>query len=513
MNNAARSGVAVALAVALVLGAWLRFEPVQGDFPLNDGGLFYLMTQELRDARYVLPWFTAYNAAQIPFAYPPLAFYAAGLLADASGAPLQEVVRLLPPLVSTLTLLAFYRLAAALLGPPMQAALATLAFALLPKAYLWFVMGGGLTRAPGMLFALLLLHQLHRVCTQPGWRPVTLASVFGAATVLSHPENSWFAVQGGVLLLIACCRSRRALRDAALVLGAVVLLSSPWWLTVVHRHGWTPFLAVAHSGGYEAFFSWQSIKTFRFTDERYLTLLAVLGLLGVFVSLAQRRFLLPLWLALILALNPRNGTTPAMVPLAMLIGLAAHRLIGHGMLRLPGNVALPSQPVGGSRAPMLSMVAICLVLYSLLNARATVASVGGLRALSPDARHAMAWVRTHAPPDSRILVLDGAPWFGLDLHSEWFPVLARRASVATVQGYEWLPGLEFKTRMERYAALSACRDDLGCMERWSSNHQLRFTHVFIAHDSCCGRLRDALAASDRWRAVQQVGNYTVFQQR
>src|SRR5688500_11852834 len=91
----------VACAAAIVLGCVIRARPVMvADFPLNDGGLFYLMTDELRGAGYRLPAFTEYNAARIPFAYPPFGFYAAAALADVTSLDLVQVVRLLP-LVTT----------------------------------------------------------------------------------------------------------------------------------------------------------------------------------------------------------------------------------------------------------------------------------------------------------------------------------------------------------------------------------------------------------------------------
>lgn len=47
------------LATAMMLGIYLRFMLVaRTDFPLNDGGLFYLMTRELMDAGFRLPAFT-----------------------------------------------------------------------------------------------------------------------------------------------------------------------------------------------------------------------------------------------------------------------------------------------------------------------------------------------------------------------------------------------------------------------------------------------------------------------
>src|SRR3954468_14221949 len=102
------------VAGAVLLGLFLRLLRVVGeDFPLNDGALFVQMTEDLRAAGYHLPATTTYDYAGIPFAYPPLAFYVAGWLADL-GVPLLDVVRLLPALVSTCTILAFHALARAM---------------------------------------------------------------------------------------------------------------------------------------------------------------------------------------------------------------------------------------------------------------------------------------------------------------------------------------------------------------------------------------------------------------
>jgi hypothetical protein len=524
MSEATRRKVALtALSLALLLGISLRFGLVIGeDFPLNDGALFYLMTQELRTSGYSLPSFTSYNASAIPFAYPPLAFYAAGLVSDMGRVPLLDVVRLMPAVLSSLTLGAFYLLSSALLGSRLQAAIATLAFALLPRTFLWFVMGGGLTRAPGLLFALLTLHQVYLLYTRRDRRFAASAALLGAATVLAHPENAWFTVYSSALLFLGYGRSRKALLDSLLVVLGVALLTSPWWATILGRHGLAPFTAVAGSGGYEAFFSWQPIKTFTFTDERHVAILAALGLLGIFVSIADRRFFLPIWLLAVLSINPRNGATTATVPLAMLIGVAIDRLLIEGLLRpRTANVGSDDVPgrtrphTGAWRAAVLGLLLVFLTAYAFLSARASASGVEGLRVLSPSARRAMEWVSRSTDAQSRFIVVDGsAPWFGLDLHSEWFPALAQRVSVGTVQGYEWLPDHEFYRRIGRSWTLAQCRtSDVHCIEEWSASNGMQFSHIFIAHQNCCERLRSSLSRSPAYTIVYQEADLMIVQRR
>jgi hypothetical protein len=151
--------VSVALVVLLAgiaVGVFLRIAPVLGaDFPLNDGGMFYAMMRDLQEAGCRLPLFTTYNGAGIPYTYPPLPFYLGAILDDLTPLSLFDVLRFLPALIATLTLGAFYLLARSVHASPLAVAASVATFALLPESFVWLVMGGGLTRSLGMLFALL----------------------------------------------------------------------------------------------------------------------------------------------------------------------------------------------------------------------------------------------------------------------------------------------------------------------------------------------------------------------
>ncbi|MDI7276812.1 MAG: hypothetical protein QME94_12610 [Anaerolineae bacterium] len=162
--------VRMAMAAAVSLGSFVRlFFVLDQDFPLNDGGLLYLMVRELQRSHYALPLSTSYNGAGIPFAYPPLGLYVAGLLADLSRWPLLGVFRFLPLVASVFALVAFCRLARDLLKGP-AAGYAALAFALLPGSFTWQIMGGGITRSLGFLFALLAVHQAYLLYSRGGRR-------------------------------------------------------------------------------------------------------------------------------------------------------------------------------------------------------------------------------------------------------------------------------------------------------------------------------------------------------
>jgi len=151
------------LVAALVVGSMLRIVLTLGsNFPWNDGGMFNVMVKDLLANHYLLPAYTRFNAAHIPFVYPPLPFYLGALLASLGG-DLLQVQRWLPLVFSILTIPAFYLLSRSMLENKLETALATSAFAVLLPGFDRLLMGGGLTRAPGLLFALLALFALQRL--------------------------------------------------------------------------------------------------------------------------------------------------------------------------------------------------------------------------------------------------------------------------------------------------------------------------------------------------------------
>ena len=146
------------------LGAAIRlFYLLRIDFPLNDGGLFYIMVRDLLSNHFRLPSFTSYNHLDIPFAYPPLPFYLAGILETLFKLDGLAVLRILARAISILNIPAFFLLARTALASIPQVLHAMLAFAILKPAYEWQIMGGGLTRAPGFLFSILALWQAWQI--------------------------------------------------------------------------------------------------------------------------------------------------------------------------------------------------------------------------------------------------------------------------------------------------------------------------------------------------------------
>ncbi|MES2524229.1 MAG: glycosyltransferase family 39 protein [Gemmatimonadota bacterium] len=510
----------VALLVAIVLGAVVRGWHILGvDFPLNDGGLFLEMVRDLQRAQYRLPAFTSYNDARIPFGYSPFAFYVTAVLNDLTGVSLFTLFRVLPLVVSTACIPAFYLLARELLPSRRALAAAVIAFAVIPRGFVWLLMGGGLTRSFGYLFALLTLHQLWRLYTGPSLRPVPLAALFAALTVLSHLGTAPFVAFSAVLFLLVRGRHWQAVIGSALAGAGALVLTAPWWASVMARHGVAPFLAAQATGG-------SSISSLPDgmpdslpdTGERLLGALEhfardntgegwfpfffALAVLGTIWCIRKRTLLLPAWWVAILVLDVRAGFTYATAPVAMLAGISAAHMFW--------PLLASRTPSGRSRVPRWSAAAsfTALLLLAIVGAASRRHDFDGetrvLRALSPEHRLAMRWIADNTSPTSQVLVLSDGPW-QLDKFSEWLPVIAARPSVATVQGSEWLPAGSFDSFIERQRRVNDCaRGDTSCLDALRAEPTLRFTHVYAPvgpRDACCGPLVDALRQDPRFALV------------
>jgi hypothetical protein len=525
------------LATALVLGAIVRLVPVAThDFPLNDGGLFYEMALEIRQAGFALPTVTQYNADGIPFAYAPLGFYLAALL---GGSPqgILEAVRWIPALVACAMLPVFVLLARALLPNPRSVVAATFAFALVPRSFLWLIMGGGLTRSLGMLFTMAALWQAHALYTRRDWRLVLTTALCAALAVLSHLGTAPFLVVSIGLVWLAYGRHRHGVL-ASITVGAMVLaLTAPWWATVVASHGLAPFQAAQATGG--SFLSGSDARWvvrltvaklgLGSTAEPLFPMILALGVIGVLRELSWGRLLLPAWWGIIFFADVRAPGTYASIPIAMLAGIAVTEVLLPVLrdwrpARVPASLTHAHSWLTPTRWAAIVLVALAGygTVGALLRTPSVRSELDALTSLEPADREAMAWVASSTPRDAGVLVVTGANW-PTDRIAEWFPVLAARRSVATVQGSEWLPNAEYERRYANYETLATCAArDVACVEQWASRTNTAFSHLYIPKtpgasgtpgDACCAPLIASASADQRYRRVYDGPGASVFERR
>lgn len=510
-----------AVSLPVLAGLLVRAVPVAtSGFPLNDGGLFFAMTRDLQNANFLIPATTSYNGLAIPYVYPPLGFYVAGGLSSVFGFDLLGIFQFLPMIVATLAIPAFYLLAREILSTRFQALLATWAFALVPRSFAWLIAGGGLTRSFGILFAILTLWQAIRLFRTGRPGAIAGTGAFAALTALSHPQAAEFMGISFLLLLLAYGRSLAGLRTAVLAGALAVVLSAPWWLTVVAVHGPAPFVSGGQTG-INLVATLYYLLTFRFTDEPYLPILAVLGFVGLLSELAARRFLLPVWLVTLFVVDERFAGTASMVPMAMLgaIGLADvvfARLPGLGKAQ-DDDPLWPAAVIRDRFGRLVLGGALAVGVIGAIMA----STVGGspIQVMPAQNRATMAWIAANTPPSARFMVVTGVGWF-IDANGEWFPVLAQRVSLGTLQGYEWLGKDQWLAQGTRNDSLASCATSTAaCLVKWASTNDATDAWIYLprqvsadwqSRDDCCPGLRESLARSTRYEVVYDGAGGTIF---
>jgi len=386
----------------------------------------------------------------------------------------------LPPALSVLIILAFFVLARQIFnGSLSHAALATLALALIPRSYTSFVMGGGLTRSLGHLFLILSLAHLLELYKNP--RPALLwrSGILGSLALLSHPETSIHALTAGIVFWLFCSRTWQGIRNSILVALIALALSSVWWANVLWQHGPAPFWSALQTGQQSQIFSGLStLISFRFTEETMAPLVAVLGILGLIYSLTRKEYFLPTWLLVHFISQPRSAGAVAIYPLALLASIALTEIILPVIAQNTNRETIAQSKIIINKNVLITTASftVYLVLAS------SIYSTGlGLYHLSLEERTAMNWIKAQTPEDAKFVILKITDDPMLDHSAEWFPALAKRQSVLTLQGQEWIQGAQFTENWRAYRQAVQCLfQDIPCLERYLAQYQIQFDYIYIA---------------------------------
>lgn len=478
------------LLTALLFGGIVRLYPAFANaFPLNDGGMFYSMAQDLNTNRFALPETTTYNQAEIPFTYPPFGFYIAALLSTLAPDSDLTVFLYLPALINSLAMLAFFLFAKEMLNSRLSAAATTLFYVLLPHSFVWQIMGGGITRAFGILFLLLMFWQLIQLFKNNRPTHLLFAILFGAGAVTSHPQTALHAALGGFLLFLFFGRTQRGFISAALTGMGVVLLSAPWWLVTLSRHGLAPFLSASETSPrtLQSYISLVSINTL----EDYLAIpilaLAIIG--GLFVGQAGMGRWFPLtWAGLAVLLDPRGGDGFALMALLLLAGGGLIKLsawLNQMQADAPAAVMMKRKSLG-----LLLGLTIWLLFGAIIFDFQLVNT-----SLKPADLDVIEWVERNVPDGSTFALATGREFSMTDPFQEWFPALTRQHSLTTIQGLEWTLAGDFFAWYEQLTAFQKCAD-MTCVAEWSLRNHVRFDYliVLIPPENETGGLAGSLAS-------------------
>jgi hypothetical protein len=366
-----------------------------------------------------------------------------------------------------------------LLGKEPEAALATFIFVLIPNSYWFQIVGGGLTRAWGELFFLLTLYCVYRMYHEntPVW--IFFAILSGSLVVLSHLEWALQAATASFIFFIFWGRNSRGAHHTIAVIAGVLLLTSPWWATVMLRHGIDIFLR-ASQVTYPPWEFFVPLFSLSFTHET-IPVIAVLAITGIFVHLAQKDYLPVTWILLSLLVDPRGGPSASVFPASILAMTVVSTGIGPQLLKThPGSSSSQSW-VNSFRTKIGRLFWGFFVILLIVNTFNFSFTFSG-NFLGLEELNSLQWIKSNSSSTAKFLVID---WQDTWAHSsllEWFPALTGRRSITTIQGSEWLTGDDsFVQQGNRYRISRACLyDDADCLNTFTNDPAGKFDYVVLS---------------------------------
>jgi hypothetical protein len=517
--NQEQGGALIAM-VAIIFGGFVRLYPARiSGFPINDGGLFVTMIEAIKSNGLQLPLYIQYNNINIPFAYPPFAFYVGAILSNFFHLNPIDILQWLPGVVSVATVPAFYYLSKGILKSSYQAGLATLAFAFTPRSYTWAVMGGGLTRSFGLLFLLLSLGFIYRLFKENNKKYLFGSILFSALVVLTHPEAMVHTIAFALLFWLFVGRNKKGVINAFLIALGTIFFTGIWWLPAIINLGLNPFLEASKTGS-------QAALTILFpflltlTDEPFLTFIAVLGLIGFFVCLVNKNYLIPTWYFVPYLVEPRSAPTYAMIPLSIMAGLA----LSDAILPAIAKITKATKPEMHNN-PLQSVWAVIFLItlgfFMLAGTLFFGTEIAGSTLSEPD-RAAFNWIKESTPLGSRFLILTGESQIFCDSVQEWFPTLTKRVGITTIQGNEWLSDNKFARSVTIQSGIQSCLNgpsSLGCIEKYNLQYEYIFINTQGTLKNSCrvvaqinrgGDLINTLKENTHYQLAYQSGAVSIF---
>ncbi|MFW6384888.1 MAG: hypothetical protein ACOCY7_01995 [Halodesulfurarchaeum sp.] len=423
--------------------------------PAYEGGLYLQIVEQIRTGDYRLPSrIPYYTDVGIPFAYPPLMFYLTALVIDVTGVDPVWLMSVLPGMVILAYLVPYYLLASELLETPRRAGFATLVFGVAPPVLQWHLSSGGIVRAPAMLLTLVGTYTGLKLFRTGERRWLVSSTVLWGLVLLSHPVYTTFFGWTYILFFFVFDRTRAGvIRGAAVAVGGFVL-ASPWWTSVISRHGIDVFLAASNSrstlgGGIHRLVT-QFVWPLQSVDA--ILPFYLFAFAGTVYAAHRRRWVLPIWL----------------VSVSYLIGKHRFIFVSGSMLAaiFVFEVVFPlARQVGEALDRERIVVGGVTVLLVVGSTGVGVAYAGSAidtnhqtsttmpKTVGVADEEAMTWVRSQTDPSASFVVVGDA--------AEWFPYYSKRTIHVSPWGTEWTD--RFDREVDLFLSMSTCHS-LYCLE-------------------------------------------------
>jgi len=272
----------------------------------------------------------------------------------------------------------------------------------------------------------------------------------------------------------------RIWKSMAVAAGVLVIIS-PWITAVALNHGLAPFTS-AGGTGHSLWFEIKNLLTLKFGFENgeFLSIFSGLTLIAVISRKDKLTWLLFGILIFGYLLFPRSGPNILTIWVGLLAALGFFELVGLASGRPDGERDLAQNLAENGKS---KAVFVLVIMYMFLGAYTYKYIYGKAQLhITDEIQAAFEFLGENSDKDDLFLIYpsieDNRFWWN-DYLSEWFPVLADRRSVTTVQGYEWVPDV-FNKKIVSYIQLRSC-EDTGpvCVRSWEIENGNQIDYLII----------------------------------
>jgi hypothetical protein len=214
---------------------------IRYDFPLGFSGLYTLMSEKLVSNNFLLPDSVPfYGPGGIPYAYPPVGFYIMGFFIGILKIPTMIFLRFAPAIYFLFAGILFYFLIKKISKSSFAGLVSSILFTYSSVNYEIQATSGGIVRGLALVFLLSCLLIYFNNSRQLLVK-YFLTSLFFSLTLLTHLGYGFILC----IILFAFTLSKPFNKIGWLSLISIgflsLVLTSPWWITMVSRYGFDVF--------------------------------------------------------------------------------------------------------------------------------------------------------------------------------------------------------------------------------------------------------------------------------
>jgi len=504
----------LSVAVALVIRIPII---ISADFPINDGGLWYVLTKILLQHNFVLPDYIDFGGAHLPLCYPPLTAYLLALLCKISSLDVTYFLLLLPTLFNLFAVAAFTVFCYSIFDQKKQAALAALLFPSIFQSYHWFIMGGGVARSLGFLFQILSwIYFVRGVRTSGSLKNIIIAGLLGGLGALFHPAGALWSGLGAFSYALHLWLQRREVKIKELAIMAVLmaLVMLPWLASNLARYGFEPFRNAFFSGNQ----NWLSLTGLILPvhDYKLHSVVAVLAPVGLLVSLASR-FYFPALLGIFGTIaDTRSAYNGAGVTYSAILSAMTIYTLIESLPKIRALLPEPSSPSkagsGLSERTWFRIVIGFIVVAQMISyITSTYDPANFLKPLAPEMLQSIKGLESQLPKASKLLLLHQQEPIGSDAVGEWISSLTGLFVVNTHQGMEWIGKFGKVLGGASLRIVDGCSS--GNLQRLLlqlAGYGFKYDY-FLIERSTCSALELAFKQEPKARELFRDTNFVVYQ--